>query len=102
MVMRTISKAGSSVWLELHVSAVREPSGACREIAVSAIPLPNHGNFKVEQAGDGYAVRPSVRWLDLVRDNPRESIVVIGLVLSMSGAFPFEHLIHLVKTILLP
>ena len=101
MVLRLIAKAGGSVWLELHVSPVRESGGALRELAVSAIPLPNYGSFKVEQAGDGYAVRPTVRWIDLVRDNPRESIVVVLLLLSLSGQFPFENLIDIIRMIFL-
>jgi PAS domain S-box-containing protein len=102
MVLRFIAKAGGTVWLELHVSTIREPDGSLRELGASAIPLPNHGSFKVEQAGDGYAVRPVVRWADLVRDNPRQSIVFGLILLSLSGKVPFESIKEIIKSLLLP
>lgn len=102
MVLRFIAKAGGSVWLELHVSAIRESNGALREFGVSAVPLPNHGSFKVEQAGDGYAVRPVVRWADLVRDNPRQSIVFGVILLVLSGKVPFESIKEILQSLLLP
>lgn len=97
MVKRYITKTGSTVWVELHVSAIRQPDGSIECFAVCVIPLPNHDRFKVEQAGDGYLVRPAVRWADMVRDNPRESIFLVIVMLMAFKAIPVENIFEIIK-----
>ena len=101
MVKRYISKSGGTVWVELHVSAIREPDGKLKDCAVTVIPLPNHDSFKIEQVEGGYVVRPSMRIFDLVRDNPRESIIASLIVLVGFKVIPVEGVLEIIKTFLL-
>jgi len=100
MVKRYIDKRGSSVWVELHVSTIRRPDGTLEALVATAIPLPDTGNFKIEQNGNSVAVRPSLRWIDLVRDNPRETLLVVVIVFAAAGRIPFETLTSMVMHML--
>lgn len=101
MVQRFLSKTNSTVWVELHVYPIRNPAGELEEFAVTIIPLPNFDHFKVQATDDGYAVRPRLRWLDIVRDNPRESLVVLISLMIGFKLLPIESFMDMLKLLLL-
>ena len=83
MLKRYITKDGRTVWCRLCVAALRK-DGAFVHYIVHALDLPPAANYKVEQTPTGgISVRPSPRWLDLVRDNPRESVFVFVLAVTL-------------------
>jgi PAS domain S-box-containing protein len=101
MVQRFLSKTNSTVWVELHVYPIRKPAGELEEFAVTIIPLPNFDHFKVQETDDGYAVRPRLRWLDIVRDNPRESLVVALALMIGFKLLPIESFLDMLRILIL-
>ncbi len=77
---RYITKDGRTVWCRLCVQALRE-SGAFMHYIVHALDLPSSPAYKIEATPNGISVRPSLRWFDMVRDNPRESFGVLVTLL---------------------
>lgn len=85
MLKRYISKDGRSVWCRLCVAALRKEGQFVRYIT-HALDLPLANSYKVEQTSAGVSVRPSIRWIDILRDNPRESVlfaIVTGAIFKV-------------------
>lgn len=80
MVKRYLTKQGlRPVWVDLHVQPVMDiKTGEVAAMFCEAIELPNHGKFKVETVEhEGKVVmRPTVKFSDLVQDNPRTAIAI--------------------------
>lgn len=84
MVKRYLRKDSRIVWVEIYVSANRNSGGGFSSYLVFAVPLPSAGGYKLESTSSGVTLRPSTRWLDLVCDNPRESLFVF---VTLGGFF---------------
>lgn len=97
MVKRYIRKDNRTVWIELHVSPICGPNGEFERFLVYAVPLPNSGGYKVEESGSGVVVRPVTRWVDIIKDNPRESLVLFSLLFA---TFKFDLAIQILKSLL--
>ena len=82
IIKRYLSKDGRVVWCRLCVAALRK-NGEFKHYIVHALDLPPADNYKVEQTPTGVSVRPSPRWIDLLRDNPRESMFVFLLAITV-------------------
>lgn len=86
IVKRYIRKDGRTVWCELTVVPIRDPAGVCTHLLSFAVPLPDAGGgYRVEHtSGSGNVrMRPVVRWADLVRDHPREALLLCGLLVAL-------------------
>lgn len=77
---RYLTKDGRTVWCRLCVAPLRD-KGTFVHYIVHALDLPPSPSYKIEASSSGVSVRPSMRWYDLVRDNPRESIGVFITIL---------------------
>ena len=69
MVKKYLHKSGYAVNIHLFVRAVRDDDGEVIHFISWAVPLPNHGKFKVEKSGDDVYVRPVFHISDFIRDN---------------------------------
>ena len=86
MVKRYITKQGKTVWIELHVVSVWKDN-AFDHFVSWAIPLPNHGAFKVAQIGNEVHVRPMLKLKDFFFDNWKILIPMIGATLVFLWKF---------------
>lgn len=88
---RFLHKAGHAVWVSAHVRQLRRADGAVVCLLVHCIPLIYGGAHTVStSSGCGGSVtqrvevRPAVSWFDLIRDNPKPTLVAgIGLLLMV-------------------
>jgi len=77
---RYLTKDNRTIWCRLCVAPLRD-NGSFVHYIVHALDLPPSPSYKIEASPSGVSVRPSLRWYDLVRDNPRESIGVFITIL---------------------
>lgn len=87
MTLRYLSKNEKVVWCRLMVFAIRDGDNF-KHFVSWIIPLPNGGHYKVETHENGVVVRPTMTWLQLLKDNPRESIIfflIVVIVYVLSG-----------------
>jgi len=101
MEKRYISKRGAVVRVELHVTAIRAPSGDVDFFAVVIIPLPEAALPPIP-AGAGVLVRGMGRCCDLISNRPREFLVFALLGLVAIGRIPAEPLVEFVKSLFFP
>jgi PAS domain S-box-containing protein len=98
---RYISKRGSIVRVELHVTAIRSGSGEIEHFAVVVIPIPD-STLPVVVPGAGVFSRAVERCWDLLASRPRECLVFTFLALVAVGRIPADPLIEFVKSLFLP
>ena len=97
---RYISKEGRSVWVELHVKAIRDEKGDLEYFIVHVIKLPNGGRFKVEKNGNGETViRPTQKISEILRDDWKTALVIV-IVLTLLLADKLNENIQLILKIL--
>lgn len=82
---RFIHKSGDFVWANTHVARVRDQQGQVMCFIYHAVPLVS-GNAQVAvknpTSGQSIEIRPTAGWFDLVRQNPKETLIaVMGLTL---------------------
>lgn len=83
MAKRYLTKDGRIVWCRLCVAALRTADGSFIRYVMHALDLPPASAYKVEHSATGVSVRPSLRWMDLLRDHPWESVVMLGIATSV-------------------
>lgn len=84
LVKRYLRKDNRTVWVELHVSALCLQPGVFNSYLVYAVPLPNAGGYRIEAKDAGVVVRPTTRWVDLFRDNPRETALIFAVLIGVA------------------
>lgn len=85
IVKRYLRKDGHSVWCELSVSPLRTPDNLFCGYLTFAVPVPDTPNgYRVDTQGDRLELRSTVRWIDLVRDNPRETAILAMIILAVA------------------
>jgi len=78
---RYIRKNQIVKWLNLQVRVIRNSSGSVDHFVSWILPMPNGGHFVMEKKQDQIQVRPSVKWLDFLKDNWKFSSVVAFIFL---------------------
>lgn len=106
MVKRYLTKNSNVVGVHLHVRAIREvlpdgkldPNITC--FVVHAVPLPNHGKFKiVDKDPTDLHVRPVVTFGDLLRDN-RKWLIGLAVPAIPTGGLFILKLYHVFQELL--
>jgi PAS domain S-box-containing protein len=96
MVKRYLSKQGASVWVELHVVAIRdsEQTLECFAVVVVPIPSPNPGN-----AGNARSnlTRLIDCYINLLTNRPRECLAALVIGVVAVGAIPIGSVIEVIK-----
>lgn len=82
MVKRYIRKDGATVWVNLYVHAIREPSGEFKCYLVFAVELRNVGIYPGNKATA--PPRPSASFLDVCRDNPKETSLIVLILVTIA------------------
>ena len=84
---RFVHKVGHAIWVVTHVRQLRQDTGAIVCLLVHCVPLLAGGSHSVNTGSGGgnpqhVEVRPAVSWIDLIRDNPKPTLVAfVGLLL---------------------
>lgn len=97
LLKRYIRKDGAQKWLSLHVRVIRNASGSVDHFVSWILPLPNGGHFKVDVKDQKIQVRPSVKALDFLKDNPKFSFGVVFILLLSLGDKIKENLKWLIE-----
>ncbi len=100
IVKRYLRKDGQQVWCELSVSALRTAEGLFCGYISYAVPLPDSHGYRVESRGDRVELRSVVRWVDMARDNPRETAIFALIVLALARGESIAELLGQLSTIL--
>lgn len=87
MAKRYITKHGESVWINLFVQAVTNPTEQHQFLhyVVHVVPLPSGDKFQVKQVGNEVRVTAAVSWLDLVKENPKSTFgLAVFVILAIA------------------
>jgi PAS domain S-box-containing protein len=98
---RYIAKSGSIVWVELHVTAIRDEQGRVDFFTVLILVCPDK-KAEAVVAGTGLFSTYIPRFCDLILARPREFLVATVLGLFAIGRIPVATVVDLVKNYLAP
>lgn len=96
MVKRYLSKQGASVWVELHVVAIRDSEQAVEYFAVVVVPIPSPVTGNAGNARSNLT-RLVDCYIDLLTRRPRECLAALVIGLVAIRAIPISSLAEIIK-----
>ena len=90
LVKRYIHKHGPSLWVELHVRAVRNTEQELECFAVCIVPLPVVPQIQPSTAQPGVWRLVALCFVDLVKTHPKQCIFAASLAIVAAGKIPLQ------------
>ena len=101
MVKRYLHKHGPSIWVELHVRAVRDAEQKLECFAVCLVPIPVAPQ-PLPAAPEPHLLRVTVLcFLDVLKKHPREFILASSLAIVAVGKVPLQPILDFLQRYIL-